>query len=68
MNNYLFQLKICYPENVISVNKVFKGKSRESAFKLAQKWMKNCLAICGKDAQNRQYLDAELVLLSKVKS
>jgi hypothetical protein len=62
---YLFELKICYPENVIKINRTFSGKTSKVAFGQARKWMSNCLAICGKDAQDRKYLDAELVCLTK---
>lgn len=63
--NYLFELKICYPNNVIKMNTRFSGETREAAFGLARRWMRNCLVIYENNEQNRRYLDAELVCLTK---
>lgn len=61
--SFNFVLKIYYPENVCVVNKSFEATTEFHARKLARNWQINCLAICGKDDQNREYLATTLRLV-----
>lgn len=53
-------LEITYIDGKIKAEKEFSSTTHNKAYKLAEKWMNNCLAICGKDSQGRDYEDAEL--------
>ena len=60
---YLFKLELVFPRYSTSVVKAFNAKNSRKAHELAEKWMNNCLAICGKDEDGNKYLSAKLNLV-----
>jgi len=62
-NKYLFKLELVFPRYSTSVVKGFDAKSSRKAHELAEKWMSNCLAICGKDDLGNKYVSAKLNLV-----
>lgn len=60
---YRFKLELVFPRYSTSVVKEFNTKSSRKAHELAEKWMNNCLAICGKDDHGNKYLSTKLSLV-----
>lgn len=61
-------LEITYIDGKIKAEKEFSSSTHNKAYKLAEKWMANCLAICGKDPQGRDYDEAELKVVESSES
>ena len=63
MKKFEFQLTIEWEYETIqsfTVNKILTGKNHNSTYRRAEKWVDNCLAICGKDNRNRTWTHWEL--------
>ena len=69
MKEFHFELSIDWEYETtksIKVNKVFMGKKHNSTYHRAEKWADNCLAICGKDDQNRLWTHWELKFVKSI--
>ncbi len=44
----------------VKVEKILTGKSHNATYRRAEKWGENCLAICGKDEQGREWTHWQL--------
>lgn len=63
MTKFKFELTIEWKYETVSritVNKTLTGKKHNPTFKRAEKWVDNCIAICGKDSEGRNCTRWEL--------
>lgn len=63
MKKFKFELTIEWNYETfqsITINKILFGKKHNPTYRRAEKWVDNCIAICGTDSQNRNFTRWEL--------